>query len=281
VNALGDRDLSQIGRAKSGPDCQSLMTVIDHLYAAAVDPSQWPRFLSSMATMMDAEHVFVCQVKDRVRILDYVGLPQSSHDIAPLSRHETLIAQDPRTSIFSTIQGEPVHYLTGASEERLHVSGAYREYLRPLDIEYTMVVVVPVEEGITHDLGLTRSRSGRAFDQSDRDRLNELVPHLTRAFSIRRTLDERSKARPTGLPATGERSAATDIDFVRQTFSLSPAQARLAISLVNGQSVREAAGAMGIAESTARQYLKLIFQKTGWRGQVDIVRVVGHALMQR
>jgi DNA-binding CsgD family transcriptional regulator len=279
--ALGDKDLSQIGRAKSGSDYQSLMAVIDQLYAAALDPSQWPRFLSSMAAMMDAEHVFVCQVKDRLRILDYVGLPQSGRDIASLSKYATLIAQDPRASNSSTIQSEPLHRRMGASEERPHVSHAYREYLRPLDVEYTMVVVVPVAEGVTHDLGLTRSRSGRAFDQSDRDRLNELVPHLARAFSIRRTLDEKSKVRPIGLPATGEPSAATDIDFVRQTFSLSPAQARLAILLVGGQSVREAAAALGIAESTARQYLKLIFQKTGWRGQVDIVRVVGHALMQR
>ena len=281
MTAPGDKDISQIGRAMPGSGYQPLMTVIDQLYAAAVDPSQWPRFLSSMASMMDAEHVFVCRVKDRLRILDYVGLPQINRDIAPLSKYETLIAEDPRAPTFSAIQGEPVHCRMGVLEERLHASHVYRDYLRPLDIEYTMVVVVPAGEGVTHDLGLTRGRSGRAFDQSDRERLNELVPHLVRAFSIRRTLDERSKAQPIGLPATGPRSAETDIDFVRQMFSLSPAQARLAILLVSGQSVREAAGAMGIAESTARQYLKLIFQKTGWRGQVDIVRVVGRALMQR
>jgi DNA-binding CsgD family transcriptional regulator len=281
MTATGEKDLSEIGRAMSGSDHPPLMTVIDQLYAAAVDPAQWPRFLSSMATMMDADHVFVCQVKDRLRILDYVGLPQSNRDIAPLSKYETLIAEDPRTPIFSTIQGQPVHCRMGVSDERLHASRAYREYLQPLNIEYTMVVIVPAGDGITHDLGLTRGRAGRAFDESDRERLNELVPHLARAFSIRRTLDQRSQLRPVSLPADGTRSAETDIDFVRRMFSLSPAQARLAIALVSGQSVQEAARALGIAESTARQYLKLIFQKTGWRGQVDIVRVVGHALMQR
>src|SRR5438045_3806508 len=118
------------------------MAVIDQLYAAALDPSQWPRFLSSMAAMMDAEHVFVCQVKDRLRILDYVGLPQGNRDIAPRGKYPALIAEDPRAPSSGAIQGEPVHGRMGAPEERLHVSHAYREYLRPLDIEYTMVVVV-------------------------------------------------------------------------------------------------------------------------------------------
>ena len=281
MTASTDKDPAQIGCAPSGPGRQPIMTVIDQLYAAAVDPSRWMCFLSSVAAMMDAEHVFVCRVKDRLRILDYIGLPQSNRDIAPLSKYETLIAEDPRTPIFSTIQGQAVHCRMGVSDASLHASRAYREYLQPLNIEYTMIVVVPAGDGITHDLGLTRGQAGRAFDESDRERLNELVPHLARAFSIRRTLDERSQARPISLPANGPRSAETDIDFVRRMFSLSPTQARLAIALVNGQSVQEAAGAMGIAESTARQYLKLIFQKTGWRRQVDIVRVVGQALMQR
>jgi DNA-binding CsgD family transcriptional regulator len=281
MTASADKDARQIVRARSGSDRQPIMRVIDQLYAAAVDPAQWPRFLSSMAAMMDADHVFVCRVKDRLRILDYVGLPQNNRDIAPLSKYETLIAEDPRTPIFSTVQGQPVHCRMGVSDTTLHASRAYREYLKPLNIEYTMVVIVPAEDGATHDLGLTRGQAGRAFDESDRERLNELVPHLARAFSIRRALDERSQLAPISLPASGPRSAETDIDFVRQTFSLSPAQARLAASLVSGQSVQQAAGAMGIAESTARQYLKLIFQKTGWRRQVDIVRVVGQALMQR
>jgi len=239
-----------------GSDHQPLMAVIDQLYAAAVDPAQWPRFLSSMAAMMDADHVFVCRVKDRLRILDYVGLPQSNRDIAPLSKYETLIAEDPRTPIFSTVQGQPVHCRMGVSDASLHASRAYREYLQPLNIEYTMVVIVPAEDGITHDLGLTRGQAGRAFDESDRERLNELVPHLARAFSIRRTLDERSQLRPVSVPANGPRSAETDVDFARRMFSLSPAQARLAISLVNGQSVQQAAGALGIADSTARQYIQ-------------------------
>jgi DNA-binding CsgD family transcriptional regulator len=281
MTAPADKDPIQIGRALSGSDRRPLMTVIDQLYAAAVDPAQWMPFLSSLASMMDADHVFVCRVKDRLRILDYVGLPQDNRDIAPLSKYETLIAEDPRTPIFSTVQGEAVHCRMGVTDASLHASRAYREYLQPLDIEYTMLVIVPAGDGITHDLGLTRGRAGKAFDEGDRERLNELVPHLARAFSIRRTLDERSQLRLISLPANGPHSAETDIDFVRQMFSLSPAQARLAISLVSGQSVQQAAGALGIAESTARQYLKLIFQKTGWRRQVDIVRVVGQALMQR
>jgi DNA-binding CsgD family transcriptional regulator len=35
---------------------------------------------------------------------------------------------------------------------------------------------------------------------------------------------------------------------------------------------------LGITESTARQYLKIVFRKTGTRRQSDLVRLVGNAM---
>jgi len=55
-------------------------------------------------------------------------------------------------------------------------------------------------------------------------------------------------------------------------FELSGAQARLAMLLVNGRTLSQAADAMGITEHTARTYSKQIFQRTGTTRQSELIQ---------
>ncbi|MGH1592263.1 helix-turn-helix transcriptional regulator [Methylobacterium phyllosphaerae] len=61
---------------------------------------------------------------------------------------------------------------------------------------------------------------------------------------------------------------------LQQIFRLSPAEARLAMSLAGGATVTEAAGTHGVGVATARAQLKAIFQKTGVRRQVELVMLI-------
>jgi DNA-binding CsgD family transcriptional regulator len=54
-------------------------------------------------------------------------------------------------------------------------------------------------------------------------------------------------------------------------FELTPAQARLAAHIRDGGGLADYATASGIKESTARQHLKLVFQKLGVRRQAELV----------
>ena len=63
-------------------------------------------------------------------------------------------------------------------------------------------------------------------------------------------------------------------ELLMRLFGLSSAEARLVERLVSGQSVKQAAAALGIAGDTARSYLKVIFQKTDTHRQTDLVRLV-------
>jgi DNA-binding CsgD family transcriptional regulator len=72
--------------------------------------------------------------------------------------------------------------------------------------------------------------------------------------------------------------ADSETDLMRLQFGLSPRQATLTALLFSGRSVKEAAIMLGITEGSARQYLKLIFRKTGARRQADLVRLVSRAL---
>jgi DNA-binding CsgD family transcriptional regulator len=57
-------------------------------------------------------------------------------------------------------------------------------------------------------------------------------------------------------------------------FDLTPAEAKFAAALASGLSVREAARAVGITESSARTYLTRIFAKTGTRRQAELVSLL-------
>ncbi len=71
----------------------------------------------------------------------------------------------------------------------------------------------------------------------------------------------------------GDRSSSADRhEQLVDLFDLTPAEARLAWSLAQGQSIAEAAAAHGLTVETARYYSKKIYAKTGARGQVDLVR---------
>jgi DNA-binding CsgD family transcriptional regulator/PAS domain-containing protein len=71
-----------------------------------------------------------------------------------------------------------------------------------------------------------------------------------------------------------DRPHETRTETLQRLYGLTPSQARLADRLATGRSLSEAAGQLGITTDSARQYLKVIFQKTGTRSQAQLVRKV-------
>lgn len=106
------------------------------------------------------------------------------------------------------------------------------------------------------------------------------MPHLARGFEIRRALNRKEPASAVFLPPTAPRRSEATQDAVRRLFGLSPAHARLTALLMTGRTVKQSALNLGITEASARQYLQQIFRKTKTRRQADLIRIVGHALMQ-
>ena len=70
-------------------------------------------------------------------------------------------------------------------------------------------------------------------------------------------------------PADHDRKA-----VLRELFGLSAREAELALAMSEGQSIGEAAAAMGLTNETARGYSKNIYAKMGVRGQAELVRQI-------
>jgi DNA-binding CsgD family transcriptional regulator len=68
------------------------------------------------------------------------------------------------------------------------------------------------------------------------------------------------------------------VAFLKRRFGLTPAEARLVLRLLTGESLRSCAQALGIQYETVRMLLKSIFQKTGTRRQAELVIVIIRAM---
>lgn len=62
--------------------------------------------------------------------------------------------------------------------------------------------------------------------------------------------------------------------MVRRLYALTPAEARLVVQLLQGQTLQEIAGELGVSVTTARTHLRSVFSKTGTRRQSELVRVL-------
>ena len=71
-----------------------------------------------------------------------------------------------------------------------------------------------------------------------------------------------------------DRPEETRAETLQRLYGVTPSQARLTELLATGCSLQHAAKKLGITEVSARQYLKLIFQKTGTHRQAELVRKI-------
>ncbi len=68
------------------------------------------------------------------------------------------------------------------------------------------------------------------------------------------------------------------IELLQCHFDLTPAEARLALHLVAGETLRSAAAKLNISYETVRTSLKNIFRKTGTCRQAELVVMIVTAL---
>ena len=68
------------------------------------------------------------------------------------------------------------------------------------------------------------------------------------------------------------------IELLRRHFGLTPAEAKLALHLAAGETLRSAEAKLGMTYETARTHLKSIFQKTGTCRQAELVVTIVTAI---
>jgi DNA-binding CsgD family transcriptional regulator len=101
-------------------------------------------------------------------------------------------------------------------------------------------------------------------------------PLLTHIMKLRHPLTDKSGYRSPAVALIGRSpDAAETSDLLRRHYGLTPAEVRLAMLIVSGNSLLQAAAEMKIKHNTARTHMKRVYAKTDTRRQVDLVRLFG------
>ena len=74
-------------------------------------------------------------------------------------------------------------------------------------------------------------------------------------------------------------SAGERVEQLAELFDLLPSEARLALALSRGMSIREAAADLNLSVETARTYSKRVYAKTGARGQAELVGFIHRSVL--
>lgn len=77
-----------------------------------------------------------------------------------------------------------------------------------------------------------------------------------------------------GFLRGGEQLGERHVAMFAQAYGLSSGEARVALAICQGRTIRDAALELGLTFETARSYSKRVYAKTGTRGQGDLVREI-------
>lgn len=166
-----------------------LSSLIDHLYAAAMDPSLWPGTATLIAEAMQSTSAVVKLHTDggEVSLLECTGnLVVSEADRAwaeDWHRRDLWVERSVQHGMGRVITDAD---LVTVEEQRC--SGFYQEWLRHLDIHHLLGAVFPAGPGTVAVLGIHRPADAGGYRRHERRRAAFLLPHLQRALRLRQQL---------------------------------------------------------------------------------------------
>jgi len=257
------------GAAHDEPSRPDLAVALDAIYGYATDPENWEEMNS---------------------LLDEIG---AGADIAPLAdgmRAHLSRAQDIAMRLRDT-RPEPdagpawCHMIVGRDFRLLDISpaaaGMLAPFCRSLAPGSLLAFTDPENAARFRSLASSVAAGGGGpvllrlvLEDGEEAVFGYLVAEESLPDVLRRRLDLPASVRR-GAVAFVAPSREADGDatrMYRDTFGLTPAEARLAAALRDGLSLKEAAAKLNISVNTARNQIKSVFEKLGVNRQGDLIR---------
>lgn len=192
---------------QSASDAARILPAIRVLYAAAIDGNRWPEFLQTITVAFDAKSAHVIRVQPRDAALSFSAL--YGYDEAILARYGSegglagaitryqqhfmqLLPTDPRVRIIARYPGRPLSCRPQIAEEELHAPQVHRDMLKLGDVEYSLLVSLPEDDGSLIILGVFRGKSAEDFNETDVEHFSEIIPHLKQAVRVSEHLADAS-----------------------------------------------------------------------------------------
>jgi len=167
---------------------KQLLKTIDLLYDAVCDLGKWPFFLESASTLFDSHGSQVGHHDLANQNLTFSRLYGYEWSADHYLKYDTLMDEDPRIPYFKNNPFRPFHCRMAITEKTLHESRIYKEVLSVGGVEYTLGVNLDEEDlSLSYFLAL-RHRYQQPFGNSECEIMEEMIPHLRRAFKLQREM---------------------------------------------------------------------------------------------
>lgn len=264
-----DEETRAGGAAHDEPSRPDLAVALDAIYGYATDPENWEEMNS---------------------LLDEIG---AGADIAPLAdgmRTHLTRAQDLAQRLHEA-RPEPetgptwCHMIVGRDFRLLDISPAAAEMLAPLcrTLAPGSLLSFTDPENAARFRALASTVAAGAggpvllrlvLEDGEEAVFGYLLAGENLPEVLRRRLDLPASARrgAVAFVAPSREAAGDAMRMYRETFGLTPAEARLAAALRDGLALKEAAAKLNISVNTARNQIKSVFEKLGVNRQGDLIR---------
>lgn len=251
-----------------------LAMALDAIYAYATDPENWEEMTSLLA------HLDTDEEDGELRtVIEGVRQHLARAEMLAQRLHDTPDADVPAPSY--------CHLVIGRDMRVLDISDAAAAMLAPycgkLETGVRLSFGDPENaarfRALAASIGKEGASEGPALlrlvaESGEEAVFGYVVAETQMPDALRRRLGLVQPPRKGALVfvAPDREAAADEARMYRETFGLTPAEARLAARLKDGLSLKEAAADLNIAVNTARNQIKSVFEKLGVNRQSDLIR---------
>jgi DNA-binding CsgD family transcriptional regulator/PAS domain-containing protein len=167
-------------------------SLIEALYDAALNPTDWPRAAQMFARAFDTESCAIFQLNLAQGSSGIVGIT-GNFDAKAISDYEAYYHQKDLVAIRMAQSGTGQAMLSTdvVRESEFLDSEIFVDFARPMRLGFYWAVggVIQVEQHVKGAIGIHRPRNTPAFEAEDKRRLALLLPHLSRAMLLQRRLE--------------------------------------------------------------------------------------------
>jgi len=245
-----------------------LSGLIGRFYDAAADDAMWAGMADDVAGSLDSTSAVLKLhgTDDNIQLLD------STENLHVSDRQQSWAThwhkQDlwvERSASFGVSRVVTDHDLVSPIEQRK--SGFYQEWLRELDIHHMVGAVFPGGNGALGVLGVHRPERAGAYEDTDRQKVSILLPHLQRAIWLGQQLS-----------ITAAHQAVAEEVLARIDAAVFALDARCRIMSLNAGGEALLRGASGLSVSQGRLRLQdgLLDQRMAQMVRTSVSTASGH-----
>lgn len=164
-------------------------SLIETLYDAALDPTDWPRLAPMFARAFGAESSAIFQLNLAQGSAALLGIT-GNFDAKAMSEYEAYYHQKDLWAIAMSKSptGRAMLGTEIVGEAEFLNSEVYNGFAKRIEMFWSVASVMALEKQFMGAIGIHRPHSARPFEADDKHHLDMLLPHLSRAMMLQRRL---------------------------------------------------------------------------------------------